>query len=506
MESFATFLLLILILILSLICYLWIKQNNSNIPGPTGLPFLGSVFSVNPEKMHLSFYKWALKYGTIFKIRICGKTIIVLNDFDLVRKVFAEKEQIEYFNDRSETFVGKFAVYETSDIVLSLNNNQKFVLLKRLLQKCLKRQSQTGGFRNSFNEEMERLVEKIEQYDGKEFELKPFIRHSLANLVSILMSGEGVDGETSKRLWEFNDNTFYLLETSVNLFLTTFPFARHLPGKLGAVYKTMMSSRDWVINTYFNQCKSDSEAESDKGLVYALLRQQSDVNNERGYTFITDDNIKGIILDLIVAAMKSTNSAVSACFLLLLNHPENISIIQNEIDEVVGQARVPEEEDQRKMPFCRAVVYEVLRYTSFGSLGLPHSVTKDYTLDTYHFRKNDIFLSNIWYIHHDPHFWDEPWEFRPSRFLDDDGALLQANHEKMRRIATFSVGRRVCAGKDIAFNRMFLYLTNILQRFSLLPPEFSTLPSADPRGYVPGLFLEPKPFACKLIRRCDVQI
>ncbi|XP_045191775.2 steroid 17-alpha-hydroxylase/17,20 lyase-like [Mercenaria mercenaria] len=268
----------------------------------------------------------------------------------------------------------------------------------------------------------------------------------------------------------------------------------------------MMSSRDWIIDKYFDQCKSDKTASNEKGLVHALLTQQTDVNKEKGYAFITDENIKGIILDLSVTAMKTTYSAVAACLLLLLSHPEYISDIQTEIDGVVGLDRVPEEEDQAKMPFSRAVVYEVLRYVSHTSLGLPHLLTKDYTLNTYHFKKNDIFLSNVWHIHHDPHFWDKAWEFCPRRFLDDDGALLPASHENMRRIAIFSVGRRICLGKDIAFNRIFLYITNILQKFTLLPPDSCTLPDADPREYVPGLVLQPKPFTCKLIRRCDRQL
>jgi cytochrome P450 len=153
------------------------------------------------------------------------------------------------------------------------------------------------------------------------------------------------------------------------------------------------------------------------------------------------------------------------------------------------------------MPFCRAFIYEVFRYISNGSLGLPHLVTKDIQVDQYRFKKDDILLSNIWFIHHDPHFWENPWEFNPERFLGSDGTLLPASHAKMRRIATFSVGRRICPGKDIALNRIFLYLTNILQKFDLLPPVSCAIPSADPRGFVPGLFLDPVPFSCKLIRR-----
>ena len=37
-------------------------------------------------------------------------------------------------------------------------------------------------------------------------------------------------------------------------------------------------------------------------------------------------------------------------------------------------------------------------------------------------------LGNAWAAHHDARFWDEPWEYRPERFLDDQGELLPADH------------------------------------------------------------------------------
>ena len=501
MVGVTTLLLTFLVLILSWKLYQWIRSDTSNIPGPRGLPFLGSVFSINPAKMHISFHKWALKYGRIFKVKMFGNTVVVINDFDIVKNVFAGKEQVGIFNDRPELFVGKFAVYETSDAILSLEHNKKHILLKAVLHKCLKRQSETYNFRLCFAKELERLENLIQNAEGSEIEINPLIRESLANVVSLLMSGDALKEGESKRIWDFNDNTLYLLETSVNLILSAIPFLRHLPGKLGAVFSTMMSSRDWLIEKYFEQCKLKSKSDCNNGLVYALLSEQENINNEQGYEVITDENIKGIILDLIAAAMKTTNSAVAACFLLLLNYPEYIATIQNEIDEVVGKDRVPEEGDQSKMPFCRAFIYEILRYISHATLGLPHLARTDYTLGEYHFSKNDIILSNVWFIHHDPQFWDAPWEFRPQRFLDDSGNLLPTTHENMRRIASFSVGGRVCIGKDIALTRIFLYVTSILQKFSPVAPQKMPLPDADPSKYDPGLILEPSLFSCKFIKR-----
>ena len=35
---------------------------------------------------------------------------------------------------------------------------------------------------------------------------------------------------------------------------------------------------------------------------------------------------------------------------------------------------------------------------------------------------------NIWHLCHDPEVWDEPWTFKPERFLDENGEFLPADH------------------------------------------------------------------------------
>lgn len=69
------------------------------------------------------------------------------------------------------------------------------------------------------------------------------------------------------------------------------------------------------------------------------------------------------------------------------------------------------------------------------------------------------------------------------------------------RMLAFGAGRRVCLGESLAKNRLYLFVTALLQRLTFVPDDSEAVPDPDPRSYDLGLVLHPKPFKVKAIRR-----
>ena len=72
---------------------------------------------------------------------------------------------------------------------------------------------------------------------------------------------------------------------------------------------------------------------------------------------------------------------------------------------------------------------------------------------------------NLAFMHIDERVWDNPQEFRPERFIDEDGNLAP----KPANFLPFSTGRRQCVGEALAKMELHVIIGMLLQRFNFYP-------------------------------------
>jgi len=139
------------------------------------------------------------------------------------------------------------------------------------------------------------------------------------------------------------------------------------------------------------------------------------------------------------------------------------------------------------MPYTEATIAETLRFSSIVPAGVMHKVLADTEFKGYFFPKDTILIHNAHYIHHDPEIWGDPEQFRPERFLSSDGKTFK----KQEALMPFSTGKRQCLGESLARDTLFLFATNVFQRFTV---EFD--PNGPDNGFEPaiGFVLPPQPF------------
>nr|XP_006811120.1 PREDICTED: cytochrome P450 1A5-like [Saccoglossus kowalevskii] len=84
-----------------------------------------------------------------------------------------------------------------------------------------------------------------------------------------------------------------------------------------------------------------------------------------------------MVLSHFLAGLDTTINTLNWFVAYLTYYPDVQSKVQREIDDVIGDGRLPLLSDKGKLPYCEAVIYEVMRIRTVVPLAIPHTTTVD---------------------------------------------------------------------------------------------------------------------------------
>jgi cytochrome P450 len=112
-------------------------------------------------------------------------------------------------------------------------------------------------------------------------------------------------------------------------------------------------------------------------------------------------------------------------------------------------------------------------------------------------------IPNPWAILHDPEIYPDPEEFKPERFLDEDGSV----RDDPTLSLVFGIGKRICPGRHLVDATIFIVASSVLSVFSVMKAK-------DENGHgIPvklavttkqGFIVHPEKFDCSIVPRDKV--
>lgn len=171
---------------------------------------------------------------------------------------------------------------------------------------------------------------------------------------------------------------------------------------------------------------------------------------------------------------------------------------QAEIDRVIGPNRLPTIQDRSQLPYIEAIVKEVLRWHPVAPMALPHCSTEDDIVEGYWIPKGSMLFANVWHFTHDPNVYAEPERFNPDRFLATNGHTPEPDPHNF----AFGFGRRVCPGRILADNALFLNIAQSLAVFAVSKARDAAGNEIEPAvKFLPGVVSHPAPYVNRIEAR-----
>ncbi|RXW24077.1 hypothetical protein EST38_g1779 [Candolleomyces aberdarensis] len=189
---------------------------------------------------------------------------------------------------------------------------------------------------------------------------------------------------------------------------------------------------------------------------------------------------------------------VLTLILLMAMHPEVQRRAQAELDRVVGVGRLPTFEDRPNLLYVNAVLRELFRWHQLAPLGLPHATTEDDIYDGYFIPKGTIVVGNIWDMMQNEEMFPNPHVFDPDRHIKNG----RINEDTINPIPpSFGFGRRICPGRHLALDSIYLVATTMLAVFDIAPVKDEAGNSTLKCSFGGRLLMVPEPFECIITPR-----
>ncbi|KIO27708.1 hypothetical protein M407DRAFT_23023 [Tulasnella calospora MUT 4182] len=199
-------------------------------------------------------------------------------------------------------------------------------------------------------------------------------------------------------------------------------------------------------------------------------------------------------LAIFMAGLDTTGATIQTFIYAMTLFPSVQEKARAEIDRVVGSARFPSFKDQPDLPFLHAVVLETLRWNPVAAFGLPHVSREDAVYDGYFIPKGTCVFANAWGFTRDSEYYTNPSMFDPERYLKQPPELDP-------REFVFGYGPRICPGKDLAFQNVWILAASVLWAFNIVGGEGRPASLADVDLFSFGSVNRPTPFECRFVSR-----
>ncbi|KAK1420283.1 hypothetical protein QVD17_21752 [Tagetes erecta] len=423
-------------------------------PGPPKLPIIGHIHLLDKITPHRNLRNLAQKYGPIMHLQLGQFSTVVISSPRLAREIL--KIQDINFADKPTTTTSQIFFYQGASIGWAPYGSY-LIQMKKLVTLQLFSAKKVRSFSYIREDELTRVFKFLESSSGAPINFRDMTKEMVNNIVS-----RATLGDICQDRQLIIDSTYAMLKSfnSFNVFnyYRCLNFVNVISGKK-AQWLKMHKEVDVILERILKEHKNNLNQDHED-IVDILLRVK-----DSGDIVMTNDHVKAIILELLLAGTSSSSMTIEWAFCEMMKNPKIMKKAQSEVRGVVKGNTITEADIQR-LDYIKLVIKETMRLHGVPIL-LPRENQKDCIVDGYDIPAKTRVLVNSWACATDPDTWENPYSFIPERFENSSISYSGDDFEFL----PFGAGRRMCPGVNFGLSTVEHAIANLLYHFNWKLPD-----------------------------------
>ncbi|XP_046636789.1 cytochrome P450 4C1-like isoform X1 [Daphnia pulicaria] len=477
----AAYLISVLLLVLTLLFFVYRKWENSSyvktidlIPGPPKQFFVGNALALPKETneiLQTIHSKWVKQYGKIFRVWLGLRPFVMTSSAVLIEKMMT-----------SNTFIDKKDAYSILTPWLGegllLASGNKWKKNRRLLTPAFHFQI-LDNFFDVFNKNADILCEQLIKANTsikgdsvEDIDVFPYLKRCALDIICEAAMGIQVNAQLEDS--EYIRNVQRISEIVVERF---FSFGHFMPDWM---YECTTSGREHkkiLKQIHDFTSKVIRERKVEIALEDEILPEEdtSEVSNRskkrrafldlmllanKNGVELSDLEIRNEVDTFMFEGHDTTASALVWFLYCMAINPKHQALVQEELNEVFGGSDRPcTIEDTTKLKYLECCIKESLRLYPAVPI-ISRYISEDFELGGYKIPVGASVVIEIYALHRNEDYFPEPDVFNPDRFQTNESIGRHAFS-----FLPFSAGSRNCIGQRFAMFEEKVLASSLLRRF-----------------------------------------
>jgi cytochrome P450 len=441
------------------------------VHGPRGWPLLGVAPRLRPESFHRQLEGWARDYGSIFAFRLGNRRFLAVADPEVIATVlrrrpgaFRRGSRLEQVS-REMGFLGLFSANGETW------RRQRPMVLHGLDPTHIR------SYLPAMVEITARLQKRWQAAaaDGQEIDLLADLMRYTVDVTTSLAFGHNLNTLEASAETAIQQHLNVILPALFKRLLAPFVLPAWLRDKSldHHVLALREAVRGFIAQTRVQLAARPELRQQPENLIQALLAAAED-----GHQGISDEDVSGNVLTMLLAGEDTTAHTLAWLIWLLHRNPQAATQARQEVDAVLAPGGlVRSTEDLARLDVIDACASEAMRLKPVAPVIISEA-GEDVLVADVLVPRGTMVACVMRPGGVDAGQFPEPEQFDPARWNASAGAGAKSLSAAKRAVMPFGAGPRMCPGRYLAMAEIKMVAAMLLANFEL--EEVATPGLAEP--------------------------